>query len=71
MREDRLRCLLEKFHAGTASPEELAQLENWYMELGLTDELFAEESGDDSENLKDEMLIQFRRRVASQDNTPP
>lgn len=62
---DRLRYLLEKFHTGTASPEELTELENWYKELRLTDKLFTEESG--SEKLKEDMLLQFRRRLAGQD----
>jgi transmembrane sensor len=62
---DRLRYLLEKFHAGAASPEELAELENWYKELRLTDKLLTEESG--SEKLKEDMLLQFRRRLAGQD----
>lgn len=62
MPEDRLRCVLEKFHAGTASTEELAELENWYNELELSDKLLAEDSGAESEKLKDEMLLKFRRR---------
>lgn len=64
---DRLRYLLEKFRARTASPEELAELENWYKELRLTDKLFAEESGSESEKLKEDMLLQFRRSLAAPD----
>lgn len=64
MPEDRLQYLLEKFNAGTATPEEMKELENWYKQLHITDEHFAEE---DAEEFKDQMLVVFRQRLAHQD----
>jgi transmembrane sensor len=64
MPEDRLKYLLEKYHAGSCTPEELEELENWYNDLHITDEHFAQE---DAEQLKEEMLLQFRDKLAVQD----
>jgi transmembrane sensor len=64
MPEDRLKYLLEKYHAGTCTPEEREELENWYNDLHITDEHFVQE---DAEHLKEKMLLQFRDKLAIQD----
>ncbi len=64
MPDDRLHYLLEKYHAGTCTPDELQELENWYKQLSLTGEQLVDE-GDEA--MKEEMLQQFRKRLPVHD----
>jgi transmembrane sensor len=67
MPDKRLQNLLEKYQAGTCTPEELEELENWFRQLSATDQPFVEESSQETEQIKEEMLLHFRRRLAIQD----
>jgi transmembrane sensor len=67
MPEDRLQYLLDKFQAGTCTAAELVELENWYKQLAATDQPFVEEGTESAATIKDDMLLQFRRRLHHHD----
>src|SRR5687768_4878005 len=60
---DRLQYLLEKYHAGTCTPGEKEELENWYNQLSATNQPFAGEESEEAGRLKEDMLKEFRRRM--------
>lgn len=56
------RALLEKFHAGTCTPEELAILESWYEELG--EDLGQVLSPEQTAQYQQQFLANFRQQIA-------
>lgn len=58
------KALLEKFHAGKCTPEELALLENWYEQLGK--EKPVRLSAGKTEQYRQQFLTTFRNKVSKQ-----
>lgn len=60
----RAKALLEKFHAGKCTPEELALLESWYEQLG--EEKPVQLSAEKTEQYRQQFLTTFRNRTSKQ-----